>query len=416
MQINSQGELLIILREINRAKAATTNVQSEDYYLHELNDDNDIEVKGHTIFNLSFQFFCLWRVKFEKCNFNNCRFEKFEFNGVEFIECTFLNNSFQNTIFMDCSIISSFFRNTFCNTLYFGMTALEKIEFIENELQYLAFSDCGLQDLIFKNGGIIATKFEAGDIFHLHKSQMTFSDISLQSVTFIDLDLSSSTFSKCELRVSFVNSSLSSKTISTNERHSHFNIDLSSILNSENLPDFLLKDYFGIESHNIKEIIQSATKPQEYQSVFISYSVKDAEFGRELNKVLMGLGVKTFFWEVDAPGAKKLKKIMKDNIRKYDKFLFLASENSLISEACHYEISEARSKYYKTWKEIFIPIHIDDYLFRVEREDIPLKFISDYWENIQQVKEFHSLDFTEILSEDITNSKNFLLLLRCLKN
>ncbi len=149
-----------------------------------------------------------------------------------------------------------------------------------------------------------------------------------------------------------------------------------------------------------KKIISHLTTEPVFHSVFISYSFKDAHIGRELKRLLTKNGVKTFFWENDAPGGKKLKKIILDGIRDYEKFLFIASEHSLKSEACHYEITEAKEKYYKTWADIFIPIHIDNYLFTLRKDDIPNKLSKTYWENIEELKEFNSLDFTFVKNID----------------
>ena len=92
---------------------------------------------------------------------------------------------------------------------------------------------------------------------------------------------------------------------------------------------------------------------------------------------------------------------MSENIRDFEKFLFIASENSLKSVACHYEIEKAREKYESTWKEIFVPIHIDNFLFEVKKVDIPSKDRNRYWKNIKQIREFRAIDFTSILNKKL---------------
>ena len=48
-----------------------------------------------------------------------------------------------------------------------------------------------------------------------------------------------------------------------------------------------------------------------------------------INQLLNQRGVKTFIWEKDAPGGKRLDDIMSVNIKKHDKILFIASQYSI---------------------------------------------------------------------------------------
>ena len=74
--------------------------------------------------------------------------------------------------------------------------------------------------------------------------------------------------------------------------------------------------------------------------------------------------------------------------------LFIASENSIRSEACQFELTQGRKKQEELWKAIFFPIHIDNYLFEVEENDIkPISKRNEYWTNISEIKEISSLEF-----------------------
>jgi hypothetical protein len=317
---------------------------------------------------------------------------------------------------MECSFLKCYFNNPFSNTLLFGMTILEETRIANCEFQFTTFSDCLLQDIEFHKGWFYNGKFEPGDFYYAHKSKLHFNNIDLSSIIYIDLDLTQSIFKKCDLKVSFINSKLTSNTILNSKSSELCNIDLSTIKNSDDLTEDVLKDSFGITSSNIKETIKYLTSLPKFYSIFISYSLKDAELVRELNRLLKEKGVKTFLWENDAPGAKKIKKLMSDNIRDFEKFLFVASEKSLKSEACHYEIEEARKKYENTWEDIFAPIHIDNFLFEIKKDDIPLKFRSSYWQNIQEIKEFHSIDFTAVKKiSSLKKSRQFQILLNSIR-
>jgi hypothetical protein len=80
--------------------------------------------------------------------------------------------------------------------------------------------------------------------------------------------------------------------------------------------------------------------------------------------------------------------------------LFIASEHSLKSKACHFELSEARGKQNKEWKDIFFPIHIDDYLFKLCKDDIrPKESREEYWKNVEEIKDFNSVDFIKFRAD-----------------
>ncbi len=133
----------------------------------------------------------------------------------------------------------------------------------------------------------------------------------------------------------------------------------------------------------------------DYCSLFISYSFKDQDFVKRLNELFLGKGIKTFLWEKDAPYGNSLSDIMFENVNKYDKVLFVSSENSLKSEACHFELSQARLRNDKLWKNIIFPIHIDNFLFNVRKEQIrPLDKQDEYWKNILELRQIHSADFS----------------------
>jgi hypothetical protein len=143
----------------------------------------------------------------------------------------------------------------------------------------------------------------------------------------------------------------------------------------------------------------------DFCSVFISYSFKDKSFVNQLNDSLVCNGVSTFLWEKDAPVGVSLKNIMFENVHNYDRVLFVASENSLKSQACHFELSQAREKQDKLWKTILFPIHIDNFLFEVRKDIIrPRDKADEYWLNICELRDINSLDFTEV-----ANSSNIEL-------
>ena len=158
---------------------------------------------------------------------------------------------------------------------------------------------------------------------------------------------------------------------------------------------FDIQDYIDEDEQNID--ISNASK---FQTVFISYSTKDKTFANALNDELKKFGVSTFLWEKDAPGGKPLKTIMKINVQNHERLLFIASQNSIKSEACQFEITQGRIRQDIEWKKILFPIHIDNYLFEIEKEEIPLNVQEEYWSNIEGLREINSINFSDIKSID----------------
>jgi hypothetical protein len=86
---------------------------------------------------------------------------------------------------------------------------------------------------------------------------------------------------------------------------------------------------------------------------------------------------------------------MTSGITAHDKLLFIASENSIKSKACQYELTTARKKQEASWENVFFPITIDDYLFKVKKAQIrPIELANEYWENIEEIKRVNALDFS----------------------
>jgi hypothetical protein len=116
----------------------------------------------------------------------------------------------------------------------------------------------------------------------------------------------------------------------------------------------------------------------------------------------------TFLWEYDSPGGKSLKNIMSSNIKNKDRVLFIASENSIKSKACQFELSKGREKQEITWNDVFFPIHIDNFLFDLEKEKIrPIESQGEYWKNIQELRKLNSLDFSNFTDAKIIDEHKF---------
>jgi hypothetical protein len=101
-----------------------------------------------------------------------------------------------------------------------------------------------------------------------------------------------------------------------------------------------------------------------------------------------------------------LKEIMEKNVMEHDRILFVASANSIKSEACQFELSECRKKQAKTWEDTLFPIHIDDFLFEVKKDQIrPVTATEEYWNNIEELRRINSADFKRFNRDKIDTKK-----------
>lgn len=356
-----------------------------------------------------------WSIRFDEFQFRNCIFENCEFHrdvsigACIFKDCKFKNIRFEDVHFSECDFINTEFKNCLHSYNFFSDTLFENTKFVDsNEMLEIYFGGCKIVSLDFTNCYLSHSRFE--DFFDDSPNNWNFTECIVETSSFYLLNLNNTRFLQTILNQnSFNNCTLSSETIHSSSKSTakeFSSIDFQTILQSSQLTIEVLNQCFGIQEVSIKEYLFGLTQKIEFQSVFISYSFQDREFASRLNSSLITKGVFTFLWEKDAPGGKGLKKIMKENIQKHDRILFIASENSIKSEACQFELSEGRRKQAKLWSEIFFPIHIDNYLFIVDKDDIkPNNVKEEYWENICELKEINSMDFGEFCSLNYNQDK-----------
>ena len=335
-------------------------------------------------FDNVFGFFLYFKkCSFNKCDLKNSRFSHGEFSWTElnFLECTFRNveideGDLDNTIFERCFI--------------------QGLKMIEENLFNVHYLNCFIQNsqfqsVIYYPNGIDDIEEEANDV--------VFSNCEIQYCYFGTTDFRNSTFYDSTLYLcAFVNCILANETILVENKDlspNYASLDFQTILKSDINDPMVLKNYFNIQVPDVKNKIMEISSKIEFKKVFISYSFKDQLFATQLERCLSLNGVKTFLWEKDAPGGEYLEDIMSSNVRTHDTILFIASENSLRSKACQFELSEGRKKQEETWKNVFFPIHIDNYLFEVKKNQIrPVDKADEYWNNIEELKRTNSKDFT----------------------
>lgn len=356
----------------------------------------DQHVSGTSLVNAFFETFI-----FERCSFDQVKFQNCEFSNCEFIDCTFTHCDFSftdffNVLFKDTKFFGGILAESTCSDVQFENVRFQncrdvlEIRFGGCTYLKLTFSGCQLGYLTFDN------KLERQDnrmnFEGCHLSHSAFYWYKLQPDTFTDTDISHCTFNNCQIGAG----SISSNNTTT---EGEFNtLDFQTILKSD-IPSLLLSKHFGIHSPYLKLYVMEMVSKVDLHTVFISYSFIDKAFASRLNSALRARGVMTFLWEKDAPAGERLKTIMAHNVNKFDKVLFIASEHSLKSEACHYELTNGRKKQDKIWDLVLFPIHIDPFLFSVEEHQIPRVHRAEFWTNILELREINSMDFSAFTCE-----------------
>lgn len=358
---------------------------------------DDYDFSGLDLQNIDFQGF-----NFINCKFDNCEYlRELTFRACIFNNCSFNNSHLHDFKFLECDLINTVFDKSIITYFTFGDSLLSETKFVScPEILEVYFGGCDFKRLTFKNVYLAYTRFE-GHSREKYNFQLEFENSLFDNSIFSHFDLTHSVFRKCSIgQTTFSDCILSKQSIdnSNSAKGREFSyIDFQTILKSESLDSSTLEKCFGINENIIKDKVSEMTSLIEYQTIFISYSFKDKEFANGLNDSLKKKGISTFLWEKDAPGGKGLKKIMKENVNKQDRLLFISSESSIKSKACQFELSEGRLKQEKQWKEILFPIHIDNFLFEIEKDDIrPFEVQEEYWLNIKELREINSIDFCEV--------------------
>lgn len=374
---------------IDKSEFSIFRKSFKNYYF--TNEFHSLELRSCKFTDCVFEGINAFYLIFHKCKFVNCEFKNSVFShlfmywdDLQFIKCRFKNVQWD-----EGALFNVWFEG--CEFKTFGMIGLVPSS-------YVVFKKCNFENSQFQALTHYIDENEIDEevediVFHECIIEYSyFNNVDLRNSFFVDTILYKSAFLDCEFRPGTISRTDESKIDLPN----YASIDFQSILKSDKFDKQTLENYFNIHEAGVKEIVKGMASKMNFKSVFISYSFKDEKFANFLNDELKRRGVKTFLWGKDAPSGRPLEDIMSSNVKKHDKTLFIASANSLKSIACQYELSEGRKKQEATWNSIFFPIHIDDFLFTVKKNQIrPISKADEYWENIEELKRINSTDFTK---------------------
>lgn len=367
---------------------------------------NNLVIEKQEIRNKTFS-----STEFKSCVFLNCNFTSSLFYSSSLIKCKFINCHFTWTKFIDVDLFSCDFNDCVILGLEITDAVVKKTKFTNcTEVYDLRLRSGGERDFTFNSCYLQFLDIEP--IESKFSEKFDFTDCMINESSFDRIDLTKSAFKDCNLSLNqFSSCSLSTGTFSENNNipGNEFNlIDIRTILNSNPLGEKILENLFGIHNGEIKEYLLDLTSKIEFQSIFISYSFSDSSFAKTINEALKRRGIMTFLWENDSKAGKPLENIMSSGIKEKDRVLFISSEHSLKSKACHFELTEGRKKQEITWEEVLFPIHIDNFLFEVKKNAIrPIEKQNEYWENITELKRLNSLPFVEFKDSNLRDEIKF---------
>lgn len=356
---------------------------------------DNITLEGRVFENKS-----IWSIKLKNFKFIDCEFKNNIFHGCIIADCIFENCTIHTTKFLETDL-----RN--CN---FNSCSIYDVEIADTDIKNVKFEECfEIADLKFRGFANRELKFTNCSLHHLTLEALEnddtekyyFENCVISKSLFDQTNLSESLIRNCSLSLNhFSSCTFSNHTIENLDvpGEEYNMIDIRTILKSPNFNENILEKGFGITNTLVKQYLEELTTEIHFQSIFISYSLKDSNFAEFLSSILNKKGIMTFLWENDAPGGKPLKAIMSENVNAKDRVLFIASKNSLKSEACHFELSEGRKKQEITWEDVLFPIHVDNFLFEVKKDNIrPNEKQEEYWRNITELKNLNSLDFSKFV-------------------
>ena len=355
-------------------------------------------------YDTNFQDYSFTDCKWTNKVFNGNHFGRVNFIDCEFFNCTFTNVSFNDCIFVNVKIIESTLLN--CKVTYISIkeqceVKIEKSKLYKNNIHF-ENSELKIANSILEDNTLTLRN---------KKTKLLIEYSFLTNNTFLCCYLENSIIQKSEFEINyFLFSNLNNEFIDVFQNIINIKqfVDLYTIASSKVLTKETLSYLFDINTTDLQFQIKKSYMTTRYLSIFISYSSKDRNIAEDIFNNLKKFEVNVFLWHKENRIG-FLKDIMLENVEKYDRLLFLCSENSLKSEAVHFELTKIRIDYNTTWKTRLIPIRVDDFIFNINEFQIPLKNREQFWQNILFLREQNILNLKSI------NEEGFKPLLQAIK-
>ncbi len=134
---------------------------------------------------------------------------------------------------------------------------------------------------------------------------------------------------------------------------------------------------------------------EQYKSVFISYTGADAVFADLVSNRLKLRGVKTFMFEAEKL-MDRFQKIMNEKVSEYDITFFIASEDSISSEPCLFELRRTIEKRKLLDQNNLFSIRLDNKVIKLTKYDIEFgneQQKENVWNIIDEIQRRNSENF-----------------------
>jgi uncharacterized protein YjbI with pentapeptide repeats len=322
----------------------------------------------------------LSRIEKGEKSFQGTKIPNSDLSGLNLSNLNFCGSDFSNSNFSDSNLYNSVLHASILTKTSFNETNLCGCDFSETNLSESEIISCQISNADFTDANLSSTTFECIDVERAIFSRTSFLNAVFNNVNFTNSWFDScliynSIFNECSLvDVKIINTPLECFINSEINEMFDITIDWKSIgqsLSEIDLSTFLrrcgIPELVSIYLIDSVKTLDPEMIFKHMQKVFISYGSPDVEFARKLKKSLTKNGVSTWFFEDDADFGQKLHKMMRENIRKYDRVLLICSEKSLTRPGVLNEIEQTLSREAREGgSSIFIPINLDNHIFSDE--------------------------------------------------
>ncbi len=219
----------------------------------------------------------------------------------------------------------------------------------------LAFLDnADLHGANLSNANLTETSLSGADLrsailsfatFNLtHLKDANLREATVGSTIFVDIDLSQA------------------KGLETIEHEFPSSVGIDTIYRSQgNIPEDFLRGA-GVPEIFLAYMHSLVSRPTDYYTCFISYSIEDQDFVSRLYRDLQSEGIRCWFALEEVKIGNRIQKRIDESIQSYDKLLFVVSKNSMRSPWVRYEVENALKKERKSNQTVLFPIRLDDAL------------------------------------------------------
>jgi len=198
-----------------------------------------------------------------------------------------------------------------------------------------------LRHSILIKANLSGANLSGANLIGAHLSEADFTVVILGETVLVDIDLS---------------------TIQNIESCHHLApsvLDHRTLMRSGRLPEVFLRGC-GLPDSLINYFPSLLNEQVRFHSCFISYSKKDEKFAKRLHADLQDNGVRCWFAPEDMKIGDRIRPVIDESIRVYDKLLLILTEQSIKSAWVEKEVETAFEKEQRQQQTVLFPIRLDE--------------------------------------------------------